>query len=109
MSGAHFADCWAMIEPLADDMVVARSSATLSRHLLDGVLVLAPEMSEPLRVTTPGEVLWAMLAERCTVAELVEVWSALYKISTNAARADIEPVLVAWLAGGAISADRHLQ
>jgi hypothetical protein len=75
--------------------------------LLDGLLILAPEMSEPLRVSTPGEVLWAMLAEPCTVADLLAVWSEIYDIPVRSARADIESVLDEWYDGGAVVVARQ--
>ena len=104
---AHFADWHAVVERFAADVLVERSSAALWRRLLDGVLVLAPEMPEPLRFSTPGEVLWAMLDQPCTFAELVDAWSVLYEISERTARAVIEPVFVAWCDGGAVVAARR--
>lgn len=95
-----------MAEPLFDDAVLQQAPGTLVRRLLDGLLVLGPEMSEPLRFSTPGDVLWAMLAECCAMADLVEAWSALFGVSDSTARTDVEPVLAAWLDGGALTVTR---
>lgn len=92
-----------MIERLRDDCELQRASSALSRRLLDGVLVLGRDMAEPLRVSASGEVLWALLAERCTVADLVAVWSELYGVVDLVAREEILPVLALWLEGGAVT------
>lgn len=98
-----------MAEHLSDDVVLQRAPGTLVRRLLDGLLVFGPEMSEPLRFSTPGDVLWAMLAGPCAMADLVEAWSTLFGVSGYTARADVEPVLAAWLDGGALTATRGSQ
>ena len=95
-----------MAEGLSDDAVLQRAPGALVRQLLDGLLVFGPEMSQPLRFSTPSEVLWAMLAEPCDLADLVEAWAALYGVSYNTARTDLELVLAAWLDGGALTVTR---
>ncbi len=93
--------CHTVSDLVGDDVMWQRSEGVLTRRLLDGVVVLAPGDHPPVRVTTPGEVLWALLDEPCEFADLVAVWSTLYGISNLAARAEIEPLLAAWYAGGA--------
>ena len=52
--------CLAMADQV-DDTPLQRSPEVVWRRLLDGVLVLGTEMSEPQRVTSPGDVLWVTL------------------------------------------------
>ena len=86
----------------AEHALIQRAPGVLERRLLDGVVVLAPGAAEPVRIITPGQVLWAMLAEPCTIADLADVWSTLSGASDGAARAVIEPVLRAWHQGQAL-------
>lgn len=96
------ADLFADNAIFADNVIVQRAPEALFRWLLDGVLVLAPGMHEPVRITSPGEVLWSMLAEPCTIGALIETWSALHGTEAQIARADIEPLLRVWNDGAAL-------
>ena len=58
-------------EVMGDEVMVCRADAVLTRRLLDGVIVLAPNASEPVRVSAPGEVLWSLLDEPCAIGDLV--------------------------------------
>ena len=77
----------------SETALLARVPEALSRRLLDGVLVLAPDMAEPMHISTPGETLWALLSEPITVAELVGVLAEVYGATPETVRADILPVL----------------
>jgi hypothetical protein len=88
---------------LADEVTICRADAVLTRRLLDGVIVLASGAREPVRVSAPGDVLWSLLDEACTVEDLVAVWSTIYDVSLDTARTEITPVLRAWVEAGAVT------
>jgi hypothetical protein len=92
-----------VVDPFADDTVLGRAPGVLSRRLLDGVLVLGPQMSEPVRISAPGDVLWEMLREPRAFAHIVDAWSSTFRVPEATARADVEPVLRTWYDGGALT------
>jgi len=98
-----------MTERFADDVVLQRASSALSRRLLSGVLVLVPGMSESLEISVPGDLIWDLLAEPLTVADLVEALASSYGVSARTVRADIEPVLRALDEAGALSVTSALR
>jgi hypothetical protein len=93
-----------MAEQLGDDVVLRAAPESLVRRLLDGVLILGPSATEPLRCSEPGDVLWSMLSEPRPVGELVKAWAALFGLAQHEARSDIAAILAAWLDAGAITA-----
>lgn len=92
-----------MAELFADDAVLCQVPEALSRRLIDGVLVLAPAMTEPLRVSGPGGAIWSLLAQPSTIAELVEALSTHYGAAVETVRVEIQPVLRALHDGGAVT------
>ena len=82
-----------------------RADGTLSRRSLRGVLISAPGADEPLLVTTPGEVVWSLLEEPSSRAELVAALADAFGEDPTVVAADIEPVLKSLLAVGALVED----
>ena len=82
-----------MTDSFADETLLVRSSAALWRRLLDGVLILTPEMSEPLRITAPGDVVWLWLEEPQNIDDIADGLATLYGVTSDTVRADIAPVL----------------
>lgn len=92
-----------MRDPSAEGGMLVRTSTALSRRLLDGILVLAPGMSLPMRVTTPGDVIWDLLAQPHTIASLVAELCDIYGVPPDTVATAIEPVLSALLEVGALT------
>lgn len=92
-----------MDDRIADDAVLQRAPGTLWRRLLDGVLVQASVMDEPLRISSPGDLMWILLQEPVTMADLVETLSTHYRTPVQTVRTDIEPTLLALHEAGALS------
>ncbi len=91
-----------VVEPIASETRVERATGTLWRRVLDGVLVLPPGSDELLHITAPGDVVWHLLAEAVTVGDLAEALADFYEVPVPVVRSDIEPVLTALVASGAI-------
>ena len=87
-------------EPAAERL--ERVPATLSRELLDGVLLLPPRASAPMQVSSPGQVIWALLAEPRTATALAEELGGLFDAPVEVVRADLAPILGALFDAGAI-------
>jgi hypothetical protein len=79
-----------------------RNPAALCRRLVDGVLVLGPSADEPLRISTPGDAVWDLLAEPLAPGALEEDLSQIFNVPVDVVRADIDPVLRALMVIGAI-------
>ena len=90
-----------MADRFQDDTVICRAPDALHRQLLDGVLVRSPAQTDSLRISTPGDVIWQLVAEPITVADLAETMAEIYDVAIDKIRADIEPVLRS-LADGAV-------
>jgi hypothetical protein len=85
------------------DFTLQQVSTTLSRRLLDGVLLLPPGEDEALHLTTPGDAVWALLEEPLTLGELAQVLSTAFDVSVETVVADIKPVIAELAEAGAIS------
>jgi hypothetical protein len=88
----------------ADGTLVQRAPTALSRRALAGMLVLTPEMSEVLQLSPPGDLIWDLLAEPITVAELVTALSEHFDVPEETVGVQVRPVLDALLDGGALVA-----
>lgn len=84
------------------DQVLVRAEGALCRRTLKGVLVIAPDASEPVLVTTPGDVAWELLAEAHTPVELAAALGELFDTEPATVARDIEPVIESLLASGAL-------
>jgi len=82
--------------------VLRRSADTLWRRLLGGVLLLAPDMDEPLRLSQPADVLWELLAEAIPFDALVAVLAEAHDVPADVVRNDLTPLVERLLAAGAI-------
>lgn len=92
-----------MADNVSDSTVVRRASGALTRRLLGGMLVLAPGMTEPVRVVTPGEVLWDLLRDAPTIADLVDALAEHYGEDASTVRADMVPFLESLRGRGALT------
>jgi hypothetical protein len=92
-----------MVERLSDDAVLCRNPQSLWRRTLDGVLVLGPDMSEPLEISAPGDHIWTLLETPMTIADLVTSLEAHFDVAAGTVRTDIEPMVIALQKCGAIS------
>ncbi|MFT6289452.1 MAG: hypothetical protein ACJAR2_000037 [Ilumatobacter sp.] len=91
-----------MVERFEGGDLLERAPEALSRRVLDGLLVLGPDMSEVLEISAPGDVVWALLREPITVSELVVTLSDLYGVQAQTVRTQVQPTLEALLDGGAL-------
>lgn len=91
-----------MDDPIHPDTLLERAPTALWRVVLDGVLVLAAADDEPLHVSSPGDVIWQLVAEPITFGALTDVLADLYDLSSATVQADIEPVLAVLLGNGAL-------
>jgi hypothetical protein len=91
-----------MAEGRLREVRLERDPAALFRWLLDGVLILGPRRKEPLRITTPGDMVWETLAEPRTPDSIADELSAVFAAPVEVVRADIEPVLRTLLLARAI-------
>lgn len=82
-----------------------RSDAALSRRTPRGVLISAPGAAEPVLITTPGEAVWSSLEAPCSRAELVATLAEAFGEDATVVATDIDPVLEALLAIGAVLED----
>jgi hypothetical protein len=89
-------------EQIVPEPRLERVPEALWRGLLDGVLVLTLSVEQPLRITTPGDVVWRLLASPLTATELIRQISNQYHTTERAVRTDIEQVLAALMGVGAI-------
>lgn len=87
---------------LSPGTVVGRNEAVLHRRLLDGLLLLVPGSSEPLKISSPGEVLWALLEPPMRVGDLVVDLAEIYSAPSATVRSDVESILDELRAIGAI-------
>lgn len=78
-----------------------RADDVLWRRLLDGVLVLAGAASEPVRIASPGDAVWYLLAQPVTVEEMVETIAELFDAPADAVAADVHRVLEVLIEHGA--------
>lgn len=85
-----------------DDMRIARAPGVLSRRTLDGVLVLAPGITNAVHLSVPGDAIWELLAEPLEVAEMVEVLADHFAVPADTIRAVLQPMLAALLDCGAL-------
>lgn len=85
-----------------DQRLIERAPSALWREALDGVLVLTPHRPEPDHISTPGEILWSLLASPSTIDDLVTDLAGRFDIDGDVIRADVEPVLAALLEHGAV-------
>ncbi len=88
---------------------LSRAPGVLWRNTMRGVLVSTPSATEPLLLTTPGDVLWSVLATRHTRDELAANLAQQFSTSAEQVRADIEPVITRLLGVGAITASPSAQ
>jgi hypothetical protein len=90
--------------PAAPEARLERHPDALHRWLLDGVLVAGPRSDEPLHLTTPGDAVWAVMAEPRTPATVAALLGKVFGVPAPVVRTDIAPVLDALLAVGALRA-----
>lgn len=102
MCGGLYVGWSAVTEGLPVGAALEQAPTVLVRRVLDGVLVLGERMSEPIRIGSPGDLLWEMFAQPCTPEAVVEAWSAEFEITLETAREHVVPVLEVWIAGGAL-------
>jgi hypothetical protein len=81
-----------------------RDPATLVRRLVNGVLVLGPTGDGPVRISGPGDAVWALLGASRTPSELAADLSEIFDAPVGVVRADLDPVLTALLNVDAIRA-----
>ena len=91
-----------MTDPELPPVSLERVPGTLFRALLDGLLILAPAAAEPLQFTSPGQMIWDLLAEPCTPDALAEELGEVFAAPIAVVRAGVDPVLRALLDVGAI-------
>jgi hypothetical protein len=89
---------------LTDDTLIGQVRGVLSRRTLDGVLLLAPSMTEVLQLSAPGDAIWELLAEPLTVAEMVVALADHFGVPADMIRAQIQSTLDALLDSGALTA-----
>jgi hypothetical protein len=65
-----------------------RSNETLFRVVPDGVIVISLRGGDPVRLSAPGEVVWAALAVEPTLDELVEGLVPQFDAPAREVRAD---------------------
>jgi hypothetical protein len=70
-----------------------RDRATLWRGVIGGVLIRPPRAQESWYLTSPGDIIWDLLVEPCTVDQLVETLSDEFHEAPVAVLRDIEPLL----------------
>ena len=87
---------------LVDDDLLVRGAAVLWRRLFDGILVLAPDAEEPLHVSSPGALVWALLEHPTSFGGLVSELASWFGLPEEQLRADLGPVLSALRAAGAV-------
>ena len=91
-----------MTDQISDDTIVCRDPDTLWRHVLDGLLVIAPQMEEPIEISMPGDVVWQLLDEPMAIGDLVHTLAMRFGEATSAIQPDVNDLLHALLAAGAI-------
>lgn len=91
-----------MTPPFEDDSIVARAPEALWRRVLGGVLVLGPCSDDALELTSPGDVVWALLGDPISVGALVEALSEGFAVSGAVVRAEIASTLDALADVGAL-------
>lgn len=82
-----------MVEVPGPGARYVRVCATLWRGVIGGVLVRPPAAEESWLITSPGDVIWDLLTEPCTIHELVETLSIEFDESTATVITDIEPLV----------------
>lgn len=81
---------------------IRRHPGTLWRSTARGVLLHSPSGAEPVLLTSPGDAVWAALADPVRVDRLVELLAETFATAPDAVASDIGPVLDRLLALGAI-------
>lgn len=79
-----------------------RVPEALWRRGLDGLLVFAPTQTEPLWVSSPGDLAWLLLSEPLSFAEVADDLADLFGVSAAAVRRDLQPMLRAFVDCGAL-------
>lgn len=74
-------------------MGYVRDRATLWRGVIGGVLVLPPGAQESWYITSPGDVIWDLLVDPCTIDQLVDTLSVEFDEPPATVFTDIEPVV----------------
>lgn len=82
-----------MAEPERLQRRYAREDATLWRGVIGGVLLLVPGCDETVHVSTPGDVVWDLLAEPRTLDQLAEALAAEYGEPVDTVLRDVEPIV----------------
>lgn len=77
----------------ADDEPLTRAPEALWRTTMRGVLVLVPDQEEPVLCTSPGDVVWELLAEPTRPSELARLLADHYDADEVTIAADLAPVL----------------
>ena len=77
----------------ADDEPLTRAPEALWRTTMRGVLVLVPDQEEPVLCTSPGDVVWELLAEPTRPSELARLLADHYDVDEATVAADLAPVL----------------
>lgn len=87
-----------MIDPVS----YVRRETTLWRDAPGGVLLLPAGRSDPVLLASPGEVVWALLAEPLTSRELIDLLARHFGTDPGIVAADLAPVLAELEALGAV-------
>lgn len=86
----------------SDALVYQRDPSTLWRDAPGGVLLLVPDGDEPVLLSSPGDVVWQLLAQPSTLDELVAILSRHFSAADDAVRADLETLVTDLCAMGAV-------
>jgi Coenzyme PQQ synthesis protein D (PqqD) len=90
--------------PLGPERVVARSSTTLWRRCLDGVLVLPEGAAQPLLLTPPGDAIWELVAMPCELGDLLTELRRRFDGPAEEIASDTDDFIRDAIAAGAIEA-----
>lgn len=77
----------------AHDAPLTRAPEALWRTTMRGVLVLVPDQDEPVLCTSPGDVVWELLAEPTRPSELARLLADHYDADEATIAGDLAPVL----------------
>lgn len=69
--------------------MVQRNPAVLWRRTLDGAVLLVPGRAEPLRLNATAAIVWDLLDEPATTAQLAAEVAEAFDIASQEASADI--------------------
>ena len=93
-----------MAEAVAFAARYRRTPGTLWRRVLDEVLLFPPDATEPLSITKPGALVWTLLAEPISVADLVDQVATRFDAPRAQVQIDLEGLVAHLLTAGAICA-----